>query len=165
VEVVPAVAGGEGKPISSSAIRAAIGHGDLRSAAAGLGRRYSVSGRVVAGSRRGRLLGFPTINITPPPRKLLPALGVYSVWVETPLGSFGGMMNLGARPTFDDPTVSLEAHLFDADVDLYDASVRLEFLTRLRDVRRFESPEALVAQLRDDEIQARRAVLALTQTL
>lgn len=165
VDVVDVYAGPEGRPVSSSSIRAAVSAGDLAGAAAGLGRRYAVAGRVVSGARRGRLLGFPTINIVPPRRKLLPAHGVYSVVVETPLGRFGGMLNLGAKPTFDDPAVTLEAHLFDADADLYDAPVRLEFLSRLRDVRRFDSPDALVAQLREDEAQARRTVRALTQTL
>jgi riboflavin kinase/FMN adenylyltransferase len=68
------------------------------------------------------------------------------------------MMNLGARPTFGDATVTLEAHLFDADVDLYGATVKIEFVTRLRDVRRFPSPDALVAQLHRDESHARRAL-------
>ena len=66
-------------------------------------------------------------------------------------------MNLGSRPTFGDATVTLEAHLFDADLELYGATVKVEFIARLRDVRRFPSPEALVAQLRTDEVQARRA--------
>lgn len=165
VDVVDVYEGPEGRAVSSSAIRAAVAEGDLETAAAGLGRRYAIAGRVVSGARRGRLLGFPTINIVPPPRKLLPAHGVYSVLVETPRGRFGGMLNLGAKPTFDDPSITLEAHLFDADADLYDAPVRLEFLSRLRDVRRFDSPEALVAQLRQDEAQARSTVRALTQTL
>lgn len=67
-------------------------------------------------------------------------------------------MNLGSRPTFGDATVTLEAHLFDADLALYGATVKVEFVARLRDVRRFPSPEALVAQLRTDEVRARRAL-------
>lgn len=165
VDVVPAVAGPQGSAVSSSAIRAAIAAGDLELASGGLGRRYSVAAHVVSGARRGRLLGFPTINIAPPPRKLLPAHGVYAVRAETPHGAFGGMLNLGGRPTFDDPTVTLEAHLFGADVDLYGSAVRLEFVSRLREVRRFESGEALAAQLAVDERQARSALGALTQTL
>ena len=165
VDVVPAVAGPEGRAVSSSTIRAAVAAGDLEAAIGGLGRRYSVGAHVVSGARRGRLLGYPTINIAPPPRKLLPALGVYAVRAETPHGTFGGMLNLGGRPTFDDPTVTLEAHLFDASIDLYGAAVRLEFVSRLREVRRFESGEALAAQLATDERQARSALGALTQTL
>jgi riboflavin kinase/FMN adenylyltransferase len=165
VEVVDAFEGPGQGPVSSSAIRTAVATGDLAGAAAGLGRRYSVSGHVVSGVRRGRLLGYPTINIIPPDRKLLPAHGVYAVVADTPVGTFGGMLNLGAKPTFDDPTITLEAHLFDADADLYAAPVRLQFVERLREVQRFASPDALVAQLREDERRARHAVRALTQTL
>jgi riboflavin kinase/FMN adenylyltransferase len=68
------------------------------------------------------------------------------------------MMNLGSRPTFGDSTVTLEAHLFDAQLDLYGATVKVEFVARLRDVRRFPTPDALIAQLRTDETHARRAL-------
>jgi riboflavin kinase/FMN adenylyltransferase len=163
VEVVPAVEGEDGVPISSTTIRRAIASGDLERAARSLGRAYSVAGRVQGGDRRGRLLGFPTINLgAPPRRKLLPPAGVYAVRVQTPFGPFGGMMNLGARPTFGDETVAIEVHLFDADADLYDRPVRIDILTRLRDTRRFDGAEALVAQLHEDEKQARAA---LTQPL
>src|SRR5688572_28250930 len=151
--------GGTQRPASSTLIRRAVAGGDLETAARELGRRYSVTGTVRPGDSRGRLLGFPTINLgSPHPRKLLPPEGVYAVLVHTPRGPFGGMMNLGTRPTFGDTTVTLEAHLFDADVDLYGATVKMEFVTRLRDVRRFPSPDALVAQLRTDESHARRAL-------
>ncbi|MBL8960363.1 MAG: bifunctional riboflavin kinase/FAD synthetase, partial [Gemmatimonadetes bacterium] len=149
VEVVTAVTGGGGHPISSTFLRRAVAGGDLARAAEGLGRPYSVGGRVGAGAQRGRLLGFPTINVPVlSPRKLLPPLGVYAVRVQTPLGAFGGMLNLGGRPTFGDPQVSLEVHLFDAAGDFYDRRVRIDFVARLRAVERFPSPEALVAQLR-----------------
>ena len=165
VEAVPAVEGAGGRPVSSSAIRAAVGRGDLAAAAAGLGRRYGVAGRVVPGAQRGRALGFPTINVSPPARKLLPAYGVYAVQVSTRRGTFGGMLNHGPRPTFDDLTVTLEAHLFDVEADLYETHVRLEFVARLRDVQRFDTPAALAAQLAVDERAARDALRALTQTL
>ncbi|MEP6692835.1 MAG: bifunctional riboflavin kinase/FMN adenylyltransferase, partial [Gemmatimonadaceae bacterium] len=101
VEVVPPVIGPDGRAISSTAIRRAIAGGDLAHAAQGLGRAYSVSATVVHGDGRGRALGFPTINLSPTPaRKLLPPEGVYAVRVESRQGPFGGMMNLGPRPTF-----------------------------------------------------------------
>jgi len=163
VEVVSAVDGADGVPISSTMIRQAVAAGELERAAQLLGRAYSVTGRVQGGDRRGRLLGFPTINLgTPSPRKLLPPAGVYAVRAQTHLGAFGGMMNLGARPTFGDDTVAIEVHLFDADGDFYDRSVRIDILARLRDTQKFDGVEALVAQLRQDEKQARRA---LTQPL
>lgn len=151
--------GGAPRPASSTLIRRAVAGGDLDTAARELGRRYAVTGTVRPGDSRGRLLGFPTINLgAPHPRKLLPPEGVYAVLVHTPRGPFGGMMNLGSRPTFGDATVTLEAHLFDADLELYGATVKIEFVARLRDVRRFPSPDALVAQLRTDESHARRAL-------
>jgi riboflavin kinase/FMN adenylyltransferase len=159
VEVISAVDGIDGVPISSTMIRQAVAAGDLERAARLLGRPYSISGRVQGGDRRGRLLGFPTINFgAPSPRKLLPPAGVYAVRAQTHLGPFGGMMNLGARPTFGDDTVAIEAHLFDADGDFYHRAVRIDILARLRDTKKFDSAEALVAQLREDEQQARRAL-------
>ena len=158
VEVVDAIRDEQGEPISSTRIRRAIASGDLAQAAHALGRLYSVSGPVVQGEQRGRLLGFPTINVAPPPRKLLPPEGVYAVRVQTPAGAFGGMMNLGPRPTFGDAAISLEAHLFDASVDLYGASVKLEFVARLRDTKRFPGVDALVEQLRLDAVHARSAL-------
>lgn len=159
VEIVPAVSAGDDRPISSTFIRRAIAGGDLHRAAAALGRPYSVSGRVVRGAQRGRELGFRTLNVEPPsPRKLLPPEGVYAVRAQTRGGAFGGMMNLGPRPTFGERERLLEAHLFDASGDWYGTTVRLDFVARLRDTRRFESAAALVEQLRRDETAARRAL-------
>jgi riboflavin kinase/FMN adenylyltransferase len=164
VEVVDAVADHDGRPISSTLIRRAVAGGDLRRAAEGLGRLYSVSGRVVEGNRRGRELGFPTLNVELPPpssHKLLPPQGVYAVRVQTPSGPFGGMMNMGPRPTFGDAATSLEVHLFDASLDLYGAYVKVEFVSRLRDTRPFPDASALVAQLAIDERDARAALTRL----
>jgi FAD synthase len=117
---------------------------------------------VVAGNARGRALGFATINLSPPPaRKLLPPEGVYAVMVQTPLGKFGGMMNLGPRPTFGDSTVSIEAHMFDVDADFYDARVRIDFVAFLRDTKRFKDAAELVSQLGKDR---ENALIALTRS-
>lgn len=162
VEVVSAVLGTDGAPISSTAIRRAIAHGDLARASDGLGRRYSFSGRVVSGEGRGRLLGFPTLNLElASRRKLLPPHGVYAVQVEGRSAAFGGMMNLGPRPTFGDATVSLEAHLFDAEGDWPGRTVRVEFVSRLRDTMKFSGPGELAAQLNRDAEHARAALTAL----
>lgn len=159
VDVVPAVQGSDGRAISSTIIRRAIAGGDLARAEDGLGRLYSASGIVRPGAGRGRSLGYPTLNIAlPPSRKLLPPEGVYAVRVQTPRGAFGGMMNLGPRPTFGDTTVALEAHLFDVDGDFYGMRVRVDFVASLRETRRFASPEALRAQLDRDAMDARRAL-------
>jgi riboflavin kinase/FMN adenylyltransferase len=161
VEVVPPVSIGDGRPISSTSIRRAVAGGDLERAAHALGRPYALGGRVVPGAARGRGLGFPTINLAPPsPRKLLPPQGVYAVRVQTPGGARGGMLNLGPRPTFGDPSVGIEAHLFDASGDWYGAWVRVDFIARLRDTQKFANPAALIEQLRRDEDDARRVLSA-----
>jgi riboflavin kinase/FMN adenylyltransferase len=159
VEVVEPVSTPDGHSVSSTFIRRAIAGGDLDRAARSLGRLYSVSGRVIEGEQRGRTIGFPTLNLgPPPPRKLLPPEGVYAVRVQTPAGPLGGMMNLGPRPTFGDSTTSLEAHLFDTGGDFYGAHVRVDFVARLRETRKFASAEQLSAQLRHDERDARSAL-------
>jgi len=159
VEVVDAVAAADGRIVSSTMIRRAVAGGDLHHAALALGRAYSVQSRVRQGDQRGRTLGFPTINLeSPPSRKLLPPDGVYAVRAQTPRGAFGGMMNLGPRPTFGDQARSLEVHLFDTDVELYGASVRVDFVEKLRETRTFSGRDELVAQLGRDAERA-RAVL------
>jgi len=159
VEVVDAVATPDGHSVSSTSIRRAVAGGDLDRACAGLGRPYSVSGRVIQGAQRGRTIGFPTLNLGPPPaRKLLPPEGVYAVRVQTPRGPVGGMMNLGPRPTFGDAATSLEAHLFDTNGDFYRTDVRIDFVKRLRETRKFASAEQLKAQLQHDERDARNAL-------
>ncbi|MEP6551201.1 MAG: riboflavin kinase, partial [Gemmatimonadales bacterium] len=134
----------------------------LEKAAEALGRLYSVSGRVIEGAQRGRTIGFPTLNLgPPPPRKLLPPEGVYAVRVQTPRGPAGGMMNLGPRPTFGDSATSLEAHLFDTTGDFYGAHVRIDLVARLRETRKFATAEQLSKQLAQDERDARNALTLL----
>lgn len=161
VKVVPAVTVNGGQSVSSTAIRRAVAGGDLEGAFRGLGRPYALGGRVVVGARRGRVLGFPTANVkVPSVRKLLPPEGVYAARVQTPQGPHDGMLNLGPRPTFGDSDSVVEAHLFDADIDLYGSRVRIDFIGRIRDTQKFSGVEALIAQLRQDELQARRILTA-----
>jgi riboflavin kinase/FMN adenylyltransferase len=160
VDVVEVVDSGE-QHISSSRIRRAVAGGDLATAARMLGRPYQVSGQVVPGEQRGRLLGVPTINLSAvPPQKLLPPDGVYAVRVEWRGGRADGMMNQGPKPTFADGRRTLEAHLFDFDANLYGEWVRIEWIERLRDVERFPSVEALKQQLDRDRIRAREVLAA-----
>jgi riboflavin kinase/FMN adenylyltransferase len=162
VTVLPPVHAANGRAISSTAIRNAIASGDLAAAAEGLGRPYSLTGRVVPGDKRGRLIGYPTLNLaSPSPRKLLPPDGVYAVTVQTPQGPFGGMLNLGPRPTFGDAARRIETHVFDATHDWYGAIVRLDLVARLRDTRPFSGIEALRSQLALDEAAARHALQGL----
>lgn len=158
VDVVQAVEIG-GHAVSSTQIRRAVLGGDLAGAARLLGRPYSVSGRVMPGAGRGRTLGVPTINLGGVPRdKLFPPDGVYAVWVEHRRGRTPAMLNQGPRPTFGEGERTVEAHLFDFSGDLYGAWVRIEWVERLRDTRRFASAADLQAQLSQDAEQA-RAVL------
>jgi riboflavin kinase / FMN adenylyltransferase len=158
VAVIDPVTLPDGRAVSSTGIRRALAGGDLERAAAGLGRPYSFSGVVGRGQQRGRTLGYPTLNIEIPPRKLLPPEGVYAVQAHTPRGQFGGMLNLGPRPTFGDTTGGAEVYLLDTTGDFYGAHVRVQLVERLRDVRAFASVNALVEQIRLDETAARRAL-------
>ncbi len=165
VDAVSPVLTSDGEPVSSTLVRRALAAGELERARALLGRAYSVSGPVVAGDARGRLLGFPTLNVDiADSRKLLPPDGVYAVRVEGSRGRFDGMMNLGGRPTFGDERRHIEVHLFDVGGDFYGDRVDVAFVARLRDTMRFSGPDALVAQLRLDADAARRALTALAES-
>lgn len=160
VRVVPPVADEEGRPVSSSRIRRALAEGDLVLAGRWLGRPYRLIARVTRGAGRGRSIGFRTINLEgPDPEKQLPPDGVYAARVEWGGGIAGAMLNQGTRPTIGDARRSIEAHLFGWDGDLYGRTVRVEWVQRLRDTRRFESLDALKHQLMQDR-EAAQAVLA-----
>jgi riboflavin kinase/FMN adenylyltransferase len=160
VRTIPPVADPHGRLISSSGIRRALAEGDLALAAGWLGRPYRLTGRVIRGAGRGATIGFRTINLEgPDPDKQLPPDGVYAARVEWGGGTAGAMLNQGTRPTIGDARRSIEAHLFGWSGDLYDRTVRVEWVQRLRDTRRFKSLEALKHQLMQDR-KAAQAVLA-----
>jgi riboflavin kinase / FMN adenylyltransferase len=149
----------EGEAVSSTRIRTAVREGRLGEARAGLGRPYAFRGVVVRGDGRGRTLGFPTANLrVGSPDKLLPPPGVYAVRAVLPGGLVPGALHLGPRPTFQGSTPSVELHLLDFDGDLYGEVVRVDLVDRIREVRPFASPEALVAQLGRDVEAARRVL-------
>lgn len=148
-----------GEVAKSTAIRDALAAGDVGRAERLLGVPYRVTGPVVAGDRRGRTIGVPTANVATDPRKALPT-GVFAVAVDTPAGRFGGMANVGPRPTFPDAPPALEAHLFDADLDLYDRRVTVHLLAFLRPPRRFAGLDELRVQLALDADAARAAIAA-----
>ena len=159
VDIVPSVLLEDGRSISSTLIRAAVAAADLDTAWRALGRPYGMRGRVVRGAGRGRTLGVPTLNVEPPPpRKLLPADGVYAVSVLAGGARYGAMANLGPRPTFGERARGLEAHLFGVSGDWYGQSVGVEFVSRLRDTVRFASAEELVAQIGRDREAAVEAL-------
>jgi riboflavin kinase/FMN adenylyltransferase len=160
VTVVPPVSS-DGEVISSTRIRRALGAGAVERAAAMLGYPYRIAGTVVAGDGRGRTIGYPTANLDPEDlRKVVPARGVYAVEALAGDDRWGGMANIGVRPTVTDGTrETVEVHLFAAVRDLYGARLRMDFIARLRDERAFGGLDALRAQLGDDERRA-RAILA-----
>ena len=161
VTVVGPVPDARGEAISSTRIRAALADGNLARAADCLGRPYRITSRVVPGAGRGRAMGVPTLNLEPlDPEKALPPDGVYAARVEWAGGLAGAMLNQGPRPTVGDARRSLEAHLFGFDGNLYGRTVRIEWVARLRDVRRFESLEALRLQLDRDKTEALAALTA-----
>ncbi len=146
----------DGERVSSSAVRAALAADDLDHAARLLGRPYSIAGRVTHGDKLGRHLGYPTANVQLKHRR--PALGgVFAVGVEgLAERPVSGVANIGIRPTAtDEARPRLEVHLFDWDQDCYGAHLRVHFLHKLRDERKFDSLEALTAQIRRDAEAAR----------
>jgi riboflavin kinase/FMN adenylyltransferase len=143
--------------VSSTRIRAALRDGDVRDAAGQLGRVHDVEGTVVHGFERGRTIGFPTANLDSD-AVLLPRDGVYAVVARVGGRALGGVANLGTRPTFAAGR-SVEVHLFDFQGDLYGQRLRVGFVERLRDEQKFDSIEALVAQIHRDA-EAARALFA-----
>lgn len=142
--------------VSSTRIRQLLRDGDVSLALKHLSRPYSISGVIVLGDQRGRVLGFPTANIHSS-NELLPATGVYAVLVQINQGpSKKAIVNLGTRPTFDGRNFTIEAHIFDFDEDIYGNQIKLYFYKRIRAERLFESSEAFVSQLEKDIIQTKQ---------
>jgi riboflavin kinase/FMN adenylyltransferase len=137
--------------ISSTRIRKALEAGDVESANAMLGYSYGLYGVVVAGNRMGRTIGFPTANMQLyEPLKLVPANGVYAVVVEALGRCFRGMTNIGIRPTVGGTARTIETHILDFDEDIYGLPMRIRFVRRIRDERKFPSLDALREQLVKD---------------
>lgn len=139
--------------ISSSEIRKALHHGDIEKANQLLGYNYSFSGNVTNGFKVGRKIGFPTANlITEHTEKLIPKIGVYAVKVEYNGETYAGMLNIGNRPTLNNgDNVSIEVHIIDFDKDIYDETLKIEFLAKIRDEKKFKAMEELIAQLEKDK--------------
>lgn len=146
--------------ISSTRVRDALARGDLEQAKYLLGRPYTMEGRVVHGDKRGRTIGFPTANINLH-RRVSPVRGVYAVRAHG-LGPEGwpGVANIGTRPTVDGLSARLEVHLFGFDRQIYGRHLEVELALRLRDEKKFDSFEALKAQIQRDA-EAARAYLGV----
>jgi riboflavin kinase / FMN adenylyltransferase len=155
-----ALDGARGVPISSSRIRSLLADGDVATAASLLGRPHEVEGTVVRGDGRGRALGYPTANLAVDEGLATPAIGIYAgTWTRSSGERATAAISIGRRPTFyEDGDVLVEAFLCDVDAELYGERSRLEFVERLRGEQKFESIEALVAQIERD-VDASRALL------
>ncbi|MFI7614131.1 bifunctional riboflavin kinase/FAD synthetase [Nonomuraea terrae] len=162
VEVVPRL-----DDVSSTAVRELLTAGDVETAAARLGRPHRVEGIVVRGYQRGRELGFPTANVETPQHTAIPADGVYAGWLQSvPVANLPTLyegqrwpaaISVGTNPTFEDVPRTVEAYALDRDdLDLYGTHVAVEFAARLRGNTRFDSIDALIAQIHDDVAATRR---------
>ena len=147
----------DGIVVSSSRVREWVAEGKVARAAELLGRPHFVRGRVVRGDGRGRQIGFPTANLDLISR-LVPGRGTYAVSVELGGKHLEAVANLGIRPTFAGHTFCTEVHLLDYEGNLYGEELRVHFVERIRDERRFEGIEALTAQIHKDVAQARQVL-------
>ena len=155
VEIPPMVSSADGKPISSTRIRRIVGDGRVEEAAELLGRPHRIVGPVVPGDQRGRELGLPTANIDPPADTAIPGRGVYAARALLDDTVFPAAVNVGLAPTFREkgerPPLRVEAFLVGYEgPDLYERIITLDVLARLRDEQRFDGPDELVAQIKDD---------------
>ena len=144
----------DGREVSSTLIRDMLWAGDVRQAEKLLGYPYFIFGMIVGGKRIGRSLGFPTANIRPDDEhKLIPGDGVYAVEVFLSGRDYGGMLNIGVRPTLnhDMPEKTIEVHIFDFHGDVYGQDVTVTFVDRIRDERKFDNVEDLARQLEKDK--------------
>ncbi len=149
-----------GRPVSSSSIREALAQGDLDWPTQALGWRFAVDGRVVAGAGRGAGLGYPTANLEVPSRILLPAEGVYAGRALVGDRPFTAAVNVGTNPTFGSEPLHVEAHLLDFEGDIRGSAMTVEFWQRLRDERKFDSPQDLARQIGEDVVRTREIVEA-----
>lgn len=143
--------------VSSTKIREALLRGDVETAKSYLGHAYSLQGTVVEGNKMGRTIGYPTANIEIGDKhKLIPADGVYAVHVQIEGTTYGGMLNIGYRPTVDGKKKTIEVNIFDLDADLYGKHLKLQFEARLRSEQKFSGLDALKEQLALDKTEARK---------
>lgn len=155
---VPLMQEGEGR-VSSTRVRQALAEGEMEQVEALLGRPFEVRGPVLHGDARGRSIGFPTVNLGVSPDRALPPNGVYATRAEVRGRTHLACTNIGVRPTFDGTRRQVETHILDFEGEIYDELVAVRFHRRLRDERKFDGVEALVAQIERD-VQATREYFA-----
>jgi len=143
--------------VSSTRIRKALMSGEMQVANHYLTVPFSIAGIVTKGAQLGRKIGFPTANIyVPDDHKLIPADGVYAVWVYLHERRYGGMLNIGNRPTVNGDKQTIEVNIFEFDEDIYGENIRIEFIDKIRNEVKFSSIEALKNQLGKDKLISKR---------
>lgn len=154
VEVIPPVIIKD-KVVSSTYVRRLLLAGHVEEAAVYLGRRFSISGKVIRGAGRGKALGYPTANMMPGNGLLVPAAGVYATVAKIDGRLYESISNIGVRPTFKGKSFGVETHILDYDEDIYGCDMEIFFLARFRDEKKFESEKTLTMQMERDIKQAR----------
>jgi len=148
----------KGEKISSSLLRQWLRKGEIEKVTRWMGRYPTILGEVIGGNRRGRSLGYPTANLRPHPQKLLPSPGVYAGKVKLMGKTYRTVINVGGRPTFKDFSLGIEAHIFDFSKEIYGQSVRIELVSKIRDIQTFSSSLELISRLEKDKEEAERIV-------
>ena len=144
----------DGEVVSSTSIRNFLREGDVRKASKFLGYDFYIEGRVIEGERRGRRIGFPTLNLETD-WDILPRVGVYATRAYIDEERKDSITNVGYRPTFENDELLIETHVFDFDRDIYGKRVRVDFVERIRDEQKFDGPDALVDQIKKDVLKVK----------
>jgi riboflavin kinase/FMN adenylyltransferase len=147
-----------GHLVSSSYVRELIEDGKVEAAGEFLGRHYSIPGPVIEGYKTGQKIGFPTANLDTS-RVKIPGIGVYAVSIKHQGTKYNGVVNVGFNPTFNRDTLSVEAHIFDFEEEIYGQEVEVVFIRRIRSEVKFKSADQLVEQIKKD-IKAAQVILA-----
>ncbi len=148
----------EDELVSSTRIRKYLKQGDIRAANLLLGRQWTIVGTVIHGTKRGRILGYPTVNIKWDEEIVLPEEGVYAVKVKMDDEDYMAIANLGYRPTFipgNEKELVFEVHILDFNEEIYSKELNISFVKRIRDEMQFKDSDSLIEQLKEDEKQAR----------
>jgi riboflavin kinase/FMN adenylyltransferase len=140
----------DGEIVSSSLIRRALAQGDLRKVKRLLGRYFNLSAEVISANKRGQVLGFPTANLDIKPGQAIPSNGVYATITYVDGKQFASATNIGTRPTFGDGEKTVETYLLDYKGNLYGKELKVGFMEKLRDEKRFASSQELQAQIKKD---------------
>lgn len=147
-----------GRSVSSTEIRHALAEGDLEWANLALGRPHRVPGKVVRGHGRGRAMGFPTVNLRPPPRFCIPRIGIYAGYFIAGATRMPAAISIGTNPTFSDGKLSVEAHVIDHEGDSLGPKGAIDLVRYLRDEETFSGPDALAKAIAKDVVDARRVL-------